>query len=215
VPQIKVDARARPIIGEWIRDERLAMKSVLVVYGTTEGQTRKIAEFVADALKRRGVKVELVDSASEAAAQVQPVFSAAIVCGSIHQHRYQASLLRFVKQNRDWLVGLPAAFVCVSLASLLQDGQSAEEQRAIEQAFHKQTGWTPAITRHVAGALRHPEHDYLKRLIMRLVARHQGVDVDTSRDREYTDWDDLARFVDEFLVATSQQESGHSTTRLG
>ena len=28
------------------------MKSVLVVYGTTEGQTRKIAEFIADALRR-------------------------------------------------------------------------------------------------------------------------------------------------------------------
>ena len=191
------------------------MKSVLVVYGTTEGQTRKIAEFVADALRHRGVKVELVDSASEAAAQVQPVHSAVIVCASIHQHRYQATLLRFVKQNRDWLVGLPAAFVCVSLATLLQDGRSAEEQRAIEQAFHEQTGWRPAITHHVAGALRHPEHDHLKRLIMRLIARHQGVDVDTSRDREYTDWDDLARFVDEFLAATSQQESGHSATQRG
>jgi hypothetical protein len=39
--------------------------------------------------------------------------------------------------------------------------------------------------------------------------------VDTSRDREYTDWDDLARFVDEFLAATSQQESGHSATKRG
>ena len=188
------------------------MKSVLVVYGTTEGQTRKIAEFIADALKQRGVKVELVDSASKAAAQVQPVHSAAIVCRSIHQRRYQAALLRFVKDNRDWLTGLPAAFVCVSLAVLLQDGQSAEEQRAIEQAFYRETGWTPAITHHVAGALRHPEQDYLKRLIMRLIAKHQGVDADTSRDREYTDWDDLARFVDEFLAATSQQESGHSPT---
>jgi menaquinone-dependent protoporphyrinogen oxidase len=192
------------------------MKSVLVVYGTTEGQTRKIAKFVADALKQRGVKVELVDSASEAAAQVQPVHSAAIVCGSIHQRRYQASLLRFVKENRDWLTGLPAAFVCVSLAVLLQDGQSAQEQRTIEQAFYRRTGWTPAITHHVAGALRHPEQDHLKRLLMRLIARHQGVDADPSRDREYTDWEDLTRFVDQFLAATSQQEIGHSaSTRDG
>ena len=191
------------------------MKSVLVVYGTTEGQSRKIAEFIADALRQRGVKVELVDSASEAAVQVQPVHSAAIVCSSIHQRRYQAPLLRFVKENRDWLTGLPAAFVCVSLAVLLQDGQSAEEQRTIEQAFYRQTGWTPAITHHVAGALRHPEQDYLKRLIMRLIAKHQGGDADTSRDREYTDWDDLVRFVDEFLAATSQQESGHSATKRG
>jgi menaquinone-dependent protoporphyrinogen oxidase len=191
------------------------MKSVLVVYGTKEGQTGKIAEFIANALKQRGVKAELVDSASKAAAQVQPVHSATIVCGSIHQRKYPAALLRFVRENRDWLTGLPAAFVCVSLASLLQDGQGIEEQRAIEQAFYRDADWTPAITHHVAGALRHPERDYLKRLLMRLIARHQGVDADTSRDREYTDWDDLARFVDEFLAATSQQESGHAPAKRG
>ena len=185
------------------------MKSVLVVYGTTEGQTRKIAQFVADALKARGVKVELVDSAAQSAAQVQPVYSAAIVCGSVHQHKVQSSLLRFVKQNRDWLAGLPAAFLCVSLASLFQGDERREVERTIEAAFCEETGWTPAIVRHVAGALRQPQHDYLKRLIMRLIARQQGVEADTSRDREYTDWDDLARFVDEFVAATSQEESGH------
>jgi hypothetical protein len=75
------------------------MKSVLVVYGTTEGQSRKVAEFIADALKARGVEVELVDSAAAGATQVQPVYAAVIVCGSLHLHSYQASLVRFVKRN--------------------------------------------------------------------------------------------------------------------
>ena len=81
------------------------MKSVLVVYGTTEGQTRKIAEFIANAMKARGVEVEVVDSAAERAALVQPIYAAAVVCGSLHQTRYHASLLRFVKANRAWLAG--------------------------------------------------------------------------------------------------------------
>jgi menaquinone-dependent protoporphyrinogen oxidase len=185
------------------------MKSVLVVYGTTEGQTRKIAEFITAALHARGVKVELVDSASEAAAMVQPVHSAVIVCGSLHQHKYQASLRRFVKENAGWLTGLPAAFVAVSLTALLQDEQSREELRSAAEAFYRETGWTPAVTRHVAGALRYTEYDYSKRLIMRLIAKQQGGDTDTSRDHEYTDWDDLTRLVEEFLKATPLQESGH------
>ena len=53
--------------------ERDAMKSLLVVYGTTEGQTRKIAEYIADAARARGVEVELLDSAAERAASVQPI----------------------------------------------------------------------------------------------------------------------------------------------
>jgi menaquinone-dependent protoporphyrinogen oxidase len=185
------------------------LKSVLVIYATTEGQTRKIAEFIAQALRARGVKADLVDSASKSAAQIQPVYSAAILCGSIHQHRYHAALMRFVNRNKDWLVGLPAAFVSVSLTALLRDDKRRNELRTIAEAFFRKTGWSPAITRHVGGALRYTKYNYFKRLIMRLIAKHQGGDTDTSRDYEYTDWDALTRFVDEFLAAAPQRESGH------
>ena len=87
------------------------MKSVLVVYGTTEGQTRKVAEFMASALKGRGVEIDLVDSAAERVALAEPIYGTAIVCGSLHLRRYQTSLLRFVRDNKTWLAGLPAAFV--------------------------------------------------------------------------------------------------------
>ncbi len=185
------------------------MKTVLVVYGTTEGQTRKVAEFIANALQERGAKVELLDSASASAAQVQPFFAAAVVCGSLHRHRYQASLLRFVKDNAAWLVGIPSAFIAVSLTAVLADDESREELREAADAFFRKTGWTPAITRHVAGALRYTQYDYFKRLLMKLIARQRGGATDTTQDREYTDWDDLAHFVDEFLAAAPLQERGH------
>ena len=185
------------------------MKSVLVVYGTTEGQTRRIAEFVAEALHAGGVKAELVDSADGRAALVKPPYAAAIECGSLHQHRYQDTLLRFVKDNAPWLAAIPSAFVAVSLTAALKDDQSRDELRQIAEAFCRETGWTPAITRHVAGALRYTQYDYFKRLVMKLIARQQGGDTDTSQDHEYTDWEDLKRFVEEFLAATSLREGGH------
>ena len=182
------------------------MKSLLIVYGTTEGQTRRIAEFVTAAAKARGVEVELVDSAAERAASVQPIYAAAIVCGSLHQHRYQASLLRFVKENRSWLAGIPTAFVSVSLAAAMEDARGRTEMAGAADAFSAESGWTPVVTRHVAGALRYTEYDYFKRLIVRLLASRPGGDPDTSRDHEYTDWDDLTRFVEEFVVATALRE---------
>jgi menaquinone-dependent protoporphyrinogen oxidase len=184
------------------------MKSVLVVYGTTDGQTRKVAEFIADALKAAHVHVDLVDSASEGAALVQPVYAAAIVCGSLHEHRFQASLRRFVKRNSGWLAGLPAAFVTVSLTAALKDPKGGEELQALVAEFSRETDWTPAITHHVAGALRYTEYDFFKRLIVQLLARRQGGDTDSAHDHEYTDWEDLGRFVDDFLDAIELQE-GH------
>ena len=184
------------------------MKSVLVIYGTTEGQTRKIAEFITDALKARGAEVELVDSASERAAQVQPVYAAAIVCGSLHQSRFQSSLLHFLKANQGWLAGIPTVFIAVSLTAALDDDQSRAELQKLAEAFCAEAAWTPATTRQVAGALRYSQYDYFKRLIMKLIARQHGDDTDTSHDYEYTDWDDLTRFVEAFLAAHSVQ-AGH------
>ena len=182
------------------------MKSMLIVYGTTEGQTRKIAEFIAAAARTRGVEVELVDSAAERAASVQPIYAAAVVCGSLHQHHYQASLLRFVTDNRSWLAGIPTAFVSVSLAAAMEDARGRTEMAGAADAFFAESGWTPVVTRHVAGALRYTEYDYFKRLIVRLLAKQHGGDTDASLDHEYTDWEDLTRFVEEFVVATALRE---------
>jgi menaquinone-dependent protoporphyrinogen oxidase len=184
------------------------MKSVLVVYGTTEGQTRKVAEFIANALKARGMEIDLVDSAAERAALVEPIYAAAIVCGSLHRHGYQASLLRFVRGNKAWLAGLPAAFVSVSMTAALKDDRSRDQLREIAEAFFRKTGWTPAITQHVAGALQYSQYAYFKRLIMKLIAKRQGGDMDTSRDHEYTDWGALTRFVENFLAAIPLQKGG-------
>jgi menaquinone-dependent protoporphyrinogen oxidase len=184
------------------------MKSILVVYGTTEGQTRKIAEFIAEHLKERGVEVDLVDSATASAALAQPFYAAVIVCGSLHQHKFQGALVHFLRENKVWLDGVPTAFVSVSLAAAMKDEHGRDELREVVAAFYGETGWTPAITRHVAGALRYSQYDYFKRLIMKLIAKHEGGDTDTSRDHEYTDWDDLKHFVEEFVNAAQLQRGG-------
>ncbi len=181
------------------------MKSILIVYGTTEGQTRKIAEFIADNLKARGVEFDLVDSATASAKLTQPVYVAAIACGSLHQHRFQAALVHFVRENKAWLDGIPTAFVAVSLAAAMKDEQDRAELQRVVETFYRDIGWTPGMTRHVAGALRYSQYDYFKRLIMKLIAKRQGGDTDTSRDHEYTDWDDLRHFVEEFVAAARLQ----------
>src|SRR5664279_3921627 len=134
------------------------MKSVLIVYGTTEGQTRKIAEYIADNLKERGVELDLVDSATASATLTQPVYVAAIVCGSLHQHKYQGALVHFLRKNMAWLNGIPTAFVSVSLTAAIKDEQSCADLQEVVGALYLDTGWTPAITRHVAGALRYSQY---------------------------------------------------------
>jgi menaquinone-dependent protoporphyrinogen oxidase len=51
---------------------------------------------------------------------------------------------------------------------------------------------------HAAGALKYLEYDFFKRALMRQIARKEGASVDTSRDHEFTDWEALDAFVQEF-----------------
>jgi menaquinone-dependent protoporphyrinogen oxidase len=180
------------------------MKPILIVYGTTEGQTRKIAEFIAERLRSQGQKVTVVDSATPAAEQLMPVYAGAFVGGSLHQHRHQSSLVHFVKANATWLNAIPTAFFSVSLAAAGPDAGAQAEARKLADEFVADTGLKPCMVRLVAGALKYTRYDFFKRFIMRMIAKHAGGDTDTSQDHEYTDWDDVRRFVDEYLELLRQ-----------
>jgi menaquinone-dependent protoporphyrinogen oxidase len=182
------------------------MKPILVLYGTTEGHTRKIAEFIAERLRRAGMIVDLVDSATPAAAQVAPIYAGAFIGGSLHQHKHQSSLAHFIKANIGWLNTIPTAFFSVSLSMAGRDDEARAEAKKLAEEFLKETGLKPGMVRLVAGALKYTQYDFFKRYIMRMIAKQAGGSTDTSRDTEYTDWDDVGRFVDEYLAATQIDE---------
>jgi menaquinone-dependent protoporphyrinogen oxidase len=175
------------------------MLPILIAYGTTEGQTRKVAEFIAERLRIRGHRVDVVDTASPAAAQVQPFYLAVMACGSLHLDRHQSSLAHFLKANQDWLKLLPLAFFSVSLSAAMEDGDSRKEVRRAADQFMQECDLQPLLTTCVAGALKYTQYDYFKRTMMRLIARHHGQSGDTSHDHEYTNWPQLEADVDQFL----------------
>ena len=178
------------------------MQPILVAYGTVEGQTHKIAEFIAERLRVRGHRVDLVDTATALAEQVTPVYQAAILGGPVHQHRHPASLLDFAKRNRAWLAAVPVALFSVSLAAALeQDLEGRIEAQRLANECAEDCGLQPLVVRCIGGALKYSQYDYFKRLIMRMIARQTGRSTDTSVDTEYTNWDDVEAFVDEFLAA--------------
>jgi menaquinone-dependent protoporphyrinogen oxidase len=175
------------------------MKTILIAYATTEGQSRKIAEFIAERVRARGHEAELLDTASSRASMVQPMYAGAFVGGSVHQNRHQSSLMHFVKANVEWLNRIPTAFFSVSLAAAGSDDDDRHHaQRALDD-FLTESGLAPGMRFLVAGALKYTQYDFFKRWIMKSIARQKGRVTDTSQDFEYTDWAQLQRQVDEFM----------------
>jgi menaquinone-dependent protoporphyrinogen oxidase len=179
------------------------MKHILVLYGTTEGQTRKIAEFIGAALRKRGCLAVVLDSASPEADRISPSYAGAILGGSLHQGKHQAALEHFVRAHAGWLASIPTAFFSVSLAAAGADEEEHAEAKRLAEQFIADTGLKPVASRCIAGALKYTQYDFMKRFVMKMIAKREGGSTDTSRDHEYTDWSDVERFVDEFLSAAS------------
>jgi menaquinone-dependent protoporphyrinogen oxidase len=182
-------------------------KRIGVFYATREGQTQRIAEHVAADFRRHGFEVE-IGNVREKAAITLDHFSAALIAASVHAGKHESEMVKFVKQHRAELEGLPAAFLSVTLSEAGAERTSATpEERAQASAdvqkvideFFKQTGWHPKRVKPVAGALLYTKYNPLIRFVMKRIVKKAGGDTDTSRDYEYTDWVALDRFVEEFV----------------
>ena len=178
--------------------------NILLVYGTTEGQTRKIAAFIADRLAAGGHRVQRADATELAAPLDVGAFDAILIAASLHIGQYQSSVVHFVTEHRAALNAHPNAFISVSLSAASDDSEDVEGLKACVEAFIAQTGWTPRRIHHVAGAFRYTAYDFFKRWAMKYIAYRKGAPSGTHRDYELTDWEDLRRFVDSFAESASQ-----------
>ena len=173
--------------------------NVLLVYGTTEGHTQKLARFVADHLAHLGHQTEIVNVIDDTAAADPRAFDAVIIAASVHAGRYQSAIIQFVCKHLAAINARPNAFLSVSLAAASEDEDDVQGLKQCVFDFAQQTGWTPQRIHHVAGAFRYTSYDFLKRWAMKYIAYRKGGPTDTSRDHELTDWPDLVRFLEVFL----------------
>jgi menaquinone-dependent protoporphyrinogen oxidase len=169
------------------------MTDFLVIYGTTDGQTAKIADALARDLRSLGATVDVVDAASSPPSPAG--YRATVVAASVHAGGYQSAVVRWLQRHRALLSDRPAAFVSVCLGVLQHDAAVDVELEAIMSRLFAKTAWTPRIRKIVAGALPYTRYNLFKRWMMRRIVRKAGGDTDTTRDYEYTDWSDLADFA--------------------
>ena len=167
---------------------------IVVIYATTDGQTRKIARFCADQLFALGHTVELV-AAGDAEPLDLALFDRAILAGSVHLGHLQKSLAELARAHAGPLSHMPSLLVQVSLAAAGSDAEEHADLERIAAEFQRDTGWSPGRVEHVAGAFRFTGYDFFRSLAMRYIAMQKGQAVDVRSDREYTDWAALAALM--------------------
>lgn len=170
---------------------------ILIAYGTSEGQTRKIAEAVAARVRDLGHDGHLFDTSSSPRDLYMDLYDKIVIAGSVHQRQLQELVEEFVAAKISELQKKPTLFLSVSLSAAFTEGMA--EARSYVDAFLASTGWKPTQSILVAGALRYAEYDYFKeQIIEHIVLRGRKVEKPVG-DYEFTDWAALFQDIDSFV----------------
>jgi menaquinone-dependent protoporphyrinogen oxidase len=187
------------------------MKRVLILYGTTDGHTAKIAGVLGSTLTQMGCIAHVIRAGGSLRDISPDSYDAVFVAASVQAGRYQKTVRRWVRLHHELLQARPAAFVSVCLAVLQHQPAVDQRLREMVAAFSTETGWRPEQVKQVAGALPYTRYGWLKKRLMRRIARKAGGGTDIGKDYEYTDWNDLRTFAHTFaethgLVQSSVSE---------
>ncbi|WP_436058764.1 flavodoxin domain-containing protein [Arthrobacter sp. LjRoot78] len=171
------------------------MANIYLPYGTTEGQTAKISEYISEVVRAHGHDAQTADI-KQTGDTIPDGFDAVIVGASVHMGKHEDYVRDFVRKNGDALKRLPSALFSVSLAA----HGDAENAESYVEKFEHETGWRPAQVGLFGGALLYTQYGFLKRHMMKKIAGDKGtLDTDTSQDYVYTEWDGVKRFAEDFL----------------
>jgi menaquinone-dependent protoporphyrinogen oxidase len=176
------------------------MTTIAILYGTTEGQTGKIAQRLGAAVRAHGARADVLHVAELPDDFDVAKYDGVIAGASIHEGRHQRYVMRWLKAHRAQLERLPSAWFTVCLAIQSKNAKERQEAEAFPRQIPEKTGWRPSVMTVFAGALMYTKYSWLKRMVLKQIAKHEGGSTDTSRDHEYTNWAEVDAFAEAFLV---------------
>lgn len=180
------------------------MARIYIPYSTAEGQTAKIADYIADVVRTRGYEADTQDIRH--AGPIPPGYDAVVVGASIHMGKHDKHVVDYILENVIQLERFPSALFSVSLAA---HGDHEEAERYVEE-LEEATEWHPDKVAMFSGALLYTQYGFIKRRVMKKIAQDKPGELgtDTSRDYVYTEWDGVKRFAEDFLDEFVPRDAG-------
>jgi menaquinone-dependent protoporphyrinogen oxidase len=155
--------------------------------GRFGGQSRKIAEAIAEQLRTDGVSASVAELTRSAPLAEK---RGAVLVGSVQYGRFSKTLRQLVARRRAELDAVETLFVTVSLTARNVEKRDPAVH-TYTRKFLTESGWTPGHTEVVAGALHYPSYHWWDRKAIQLIMKITDGPTDPSLDIEYTDWDQV------------------------
>lgn len=172
---------------------------ILIVYSSKHGHTERIVRRIAATLEDSGAAVTLRAASVWRAGPEPAAFDAVVIGGSVRFGRHATALRRYVTRHLETLAGLPTAFLSVSGAAAGFAPHAKREADRYAATLLDTTGWRPRWIETFAGEVCYTRYNPLLRHVMKKISEKGGLEVDTSRDWDYTDWSAVEAFADRLV----------------
>lgn len=167
----------------------------LILYSSRDGQTHAISSYIASELKEK-CSCDVIDLVHAGHVDLKS-YDQVMIGASIRYGHFNAVLDKFVKKHADTLNQMPSAFFGVNLTARKPEKRSPQTNAYVRK-FLLNSPWEPAICGVFAGALRYPRYRWFDKVMIQLIMRMTGGETDTRKEVEYTDWQQVAKFAEDF-----------------
>ncbi len=168
------------------------MANILIIYSTTDGQTRKICHKLKEVIERQAHQVKMVSIQNEDQVDLAS-FDKIVIGASIRYGKHSPQIIGFIKKNEQILNEKSNAFFSVNVVARKPD-KNQPETNPYMQKFLKQISWHPKKLAVFAGKIDYPRYGFFDRLAIRLIMWMTKGPTNPKATMEFTDWQQVEAF---------------------
>jgi menaquinone-dependent protoporphyrinogen oxidase len=171
------------------------MSKVLIVYATREGQTKKVAYKIQEHIESMKHDITLFNAKDKNKPKLED-YDLLLFGGSMHAGGIEKELVSFINENKTVITNKPNSFFLVLLSAATKDPKLKEEWLLeAKNKLQEQIQVNFSHLEMIAGALMYSRYSWPMKWIMQRIAKKAGEGTDTSKDYEYTDWEQVQRYA--------------------
>ena len=173
------------------------MSSSLIIYSSTDGQTKNICEKIKN-FSKNSESIKLI-SLEEAGDFNLQSYENIIIGASIRYGKHNKNLYKFISTNKGILEKKKNAFFSVNVVARKPEKNTPKTNPYIKK-FLKISNWKPNKLGVFAGKLNYPNYGFFDKYIIRLIMFITKGPTDTSKSFEFTDWSKVEDFAKELSL---------------
>jgi len=173
------------------------MKSTLIIYSSTDGQTKNICSRIGDFVSDDALLKIL--SLSEATKADIEKYDQIIIGASIRYGKHKKELFKFIDINLDEITKKDNAFFSVNVVARKPEKNSPETNPYM-QKFLLKSSWVPQKLAVFAGKIDYPKYNFIDKQMIRFIMWLTKGPTNIKNTYEFTDWNKVDCFAKELIA---------------